>query len=746
MGVLALFTIFGLIAASLYYTKRAAQMAKDKDRKTYRLSFPADLDAERISAWLRSISGTLGKGAMFSGTPSITFELWASNDGLVHRMKVSWKHADYVISQLRSLIPGIRVTPEDTFPRHEWRRAVEVGITKSSRQLRIYSAADSSASILASAQALSPGESLLIQWVVSPAPVRHLPVLNEARTDDVKYSLAGKRTANRDEVKDRRDKLAEPNMLAVLRVAAAANTDERAEHLIDNVRKAFRSHHSPATKFYKRMMTKSQIVERISEARSSLIYPIQLSASELAALVAWPIGNPFIAGLPQSMARHLPATEQVPRDGRVIGRSNFPGSERPLAVSYVDARKHMHVVGPTGVGKTVLLANMMKQDIEQGYGVILIETKGDLFHAALNYVPKERVGDVIVMDINDVSRPVGFNILDQGSPKVVIDEITNLFEYLYQTNSVWTKEVLFHGLHTLATDPKLTFIDLAPLLVPMSQEDGEWRDALIRSLKDQELKNFWQRFDNQPRAAQDRITQPVMDRIWQLNARPELRNIIGQSKSSFTMREVVDGNKILLVNLSGLAGDTASLTGTLLMNALWDAVKTSDGTKTNFLYLDEFQDFLKLPVSPEELLAKARSFGLGAILAHQHTGQLPNELRQAVFANARSKVVFQTSAADAKTMAAEFGASVTPDDFMHLGKYEAIARVATGDGVSQPFSLATLEPARAHGNTGEVKYTSRERYGRAVQEIEQSIAQRRAVSEVTNHRPRPRISGADWGQ
>lgn len=727
--------------------KRNNQRQKDAQRKTYRLAFPSDLDAERVTAWLRSISGTLRYGqSPFSGAPTISFELWANHEGMSHRLKVPWQHADFIISQLRSLVPGIRVTPEESWPQTLWTSAVEVGLSQSNRQLRIYNSADAASSILASLQALSTNESVVIQWVVSPSHPQHLPVHNEAKSTISKPSdLLRSRVAGRDEVNDRRDKLAEPNLMAVLRVGAKANTQERAEHLIHRVRASLASFHSPSSRFTKRMVTKEGLQKRIDTAAGSVMFPMQLSTTELTALLAWPIGNPFVAGLPQSLARHIPVTESVPREGRVIGRSNFPGAERPIALGYIDACKHMHIIGPTGVGKTVLMANMLKQDIEAGHGVVLIESKGDLFHTALDYIPPNRVKDVVVLDVKDTGRPVGFNILNQGDPQVVIDELTNLFEYLYDSNSVWTKEVLYHGLRTLAADPKLSFVDLAFLLCPMTQDDSEWRDALIRSLKDSELKSFWQRFDNQPRATQDRITQPVMDRIWQLNARPELRNIIGQSVSSFQMSDVITNNKILLVNLSGLAGDTASLTGTLLINALWHAVKTTKGAQPNFLYLDEFQSFLRLPVEPEDMLAKSRSFGLGMVLAHQHLGQLPNDLRQAVLANARSKVVFQTSSADAKIMSNEFGNAVVEDDFMHLGKYEAIARVVAGDGMSAPFSMATNEPAKGYGNSSWVRELSRETHGRAVAEVEQDIVNRRKVAKVENNRPRPKLSGEGFG-
>ena len=726
--------------------KHLDQKQRDHNRRTYILSFPNELAAESVTAWIRAISGTLRYGSSrLVGVPTVGFELLATSDGLKHRLMVPWQHADYVISQLRSLVPGIRVTPEENFERPKWTHAVEVGLTHSSRQLRIYSASDMAASLLASVQALAEDEVVLVQWVITPTPPLHKPVYREAKSHHlgVKMVLSGN-LANRDEVNDRRGKLEEPNVMAVLRIASVAGTPVRAEHLVYRVRASLASARSPASRFVKRLVFKAELEQRINNISGVVNFPIQLSAPEIAALIAWPIGNPFVSGLPPMLARHLPPSDLVPKEGRVIGRSNMPGNERPLAVGYTEALKHVHVVGPTGVGKTVLLANMMRQDIAAGHGVILIENKGDLFHAALDYIPPERINDVVVMDVNDVMRPVGFNILNQGNPEVVIDELAMLFDSLYSESKagVWTREVMYHGLRTLVAVPGLSFVDLAALLVPSADETA-WRDSILRSLHDKELRKFWQRFENLPRTSQDRYTQPVMDRIWQLTSRPKLRNIIGQATSSFQMADVVRDNKILLVNLSGIEREAASLTGTLLMNALWHAVKTTPSDMPKFLYLDEFQDFLTLPTAdPEDMLAKARGYKLGMTLAHQHLGQLTPVMKSAVMANARTKVVFQTSADDARAMAREFGKSVDEYDFQHLGRYEAVARVATPDGVSQPMTLTTSEPAKGEGWAKQAKYVSRTTYGRPVQEVEADIEARHSHEKVPRTK-RPKVGSED---
>lgn len=742
--LVALFLLACVPAVGIIVIKKIDQRHRDRQRKTYKLHFPRDLSDAAVVSWIRAVSGTLrARHGRLTGVPTIAFEMWATSTGIQHRIKVPWQHADFIVAQLRSLVPGIRLTPEDEFPRRLWTRAVEVGLTHSSRQLRIFSAADTATTLLASVQALEGDESLLLQWIMTPAVPTQLPVHKEARTHHTSPRVLVTGTlANRDEVKDRRDKLGEPNVQAILRVAAVADTKARADHLLTRVRAALASTRSASVRFTKRRVGMKTLQERIDRTSAPVFFPMQLAAPEIAALLAWPIGNPFVSGLPPVLSRQLPASDQVPKEGKVIGRSNFPGNERKVAIAPEEGRKHMHVVGPTGSGKTVLLANMMRQDIEAGHGVILIENKGDLFDRAVDYVPWGRIEDTIILNVQDTKHPVGFNILSEGDPMVVVDEIVALFEHLYKdSRSVWTREVLYHALRTLVTHPDFTFVDLAPLLVPMTTDEIGWTDQVIRSLKDRELRNFWQRFHNQPRAAQDRITQPVMDRIWQLNARPEIRNIIGQSKSAFRMADVIKDNKILLVNLKGLPRDTASLMGTLLMNAIWHAVKSNLSQTPTFLYLDEFQDFVNLPIEPGDMLAKARGFGLGMTLAHQYLSQLPRELAEAVSANARTKIVFQTSASDAKTFASEFGSSVTTDDFTNLGQYEAIARISTGLGISPPLTFASSEPAPGYQFGREVKARSQRLHGRDATEVEQEIASRRTIAKAPKAK-RPAI-GSD---
>jgi type IV secretory pathway TraG/TraD family ATPase VirD4 len=203
------------------------------------------------------------------------------------------------------------------------------------------------------------------------------------------------------------------------------------------------------------------------------------------------------------------------------------------------------------------------------------------------------------------------------------------------------------------------------------------------------------------------------------------------------MEDVVRDGKILLINLNGvrIGQQTASIIGTLVMNSVWNAVRTTKHEKPVILYMDEFQNFVTMPTSPSEMLAQSRSFGLGMVLAHQHTGQLKNELRDAVLANARSKIVFQTTANDARLMAAEFGSQVRMEDFMNLRHREAISRVTTSTGVSAPFTMRTRNLSKPTSNPRYIRELSRSKYGRPVEIVEQSIEVRRQGTKKPGKRP-----------
>jgi hypothetical protein len=745
--------LLGVIAVRIF---RQPQI--DHDRKTYLLTFPNDLDEQRIVAWLRAVNGLLyHKVGRFTGVQTIAFETWTTDTGIVHRMKVPWQLGDYIAGQLRTLVPGISVEEDDSRPTLAWNRAVELGLTRPSRTLNIPSASDLSASLLSSPGPLNPGETVLVQWIVTPAPHEKPPARDlHSKTDDftIKAMMNGIQIAHHDELEDRRKKLSQPNLQAVGRIAAYAETEPRAFHLVRQANGALLAANSNYTQFDHQASRPEKLIRRINDAASPMFYPAQFNLSELAALLAWPIGSPFVAGLPQGPTRHLYATEDVPRTGIVLGHSNYPGHERPIALGYGHALQHTYYGGSTGTGKSTAMANSFAQVVGAGFGGIVIDASNSdsnesLFSRALSYVPADRLNDVIVMDVNrSRNRPVGFNVLDQGNPRVVVDQITDILGYLYSDmmTGVWRRKLLFHGLYTLAEWPGATFLDLVPLLTPSTQEEKAWSEKVIGSLKDHELKRFWHDWRKLAESERSTYMQPLINRSWQLTSRPEVRNIIGQAQSSFKMEDVLRDNKILLVSLSGLPSETSMLLGTLLVNALWTAAQTMTPEKPNFLYLDEFQLMTRLPMGLDDMLARARKHKLPMVLGTQYLEDLPTELKNAVINNARSRVIFQSSAKEARTWMNEMGKQhVTENDFVRIRKYEAIAQLVTDSGIGTPVTLKSLAPIRTTGVAREAVSMSAERYGRDLKMIETQMIDGRQDAAKPKGK-RPDIGIRKWGK
>lgn len=730
------------------YTK--SQRRLDRDRTAYVVTFPPELDETRVMSWLRSISGALRKQTFGSlGVQSIVFETWATDHGITHRVLVPWQEADYIISQMRTLVPGVSVVPDNERPRPNWTQTAEIGMSKPSRTLSIPNSRDASASVLAAVQALNENEAVVVQWVFAHAEHDYVPEDAPSNEPGLLRRLLGVGGATRDEINDRRAKQSEPNMLSIGRVGAVAETNPRAAHLVDRVTKAFSAFSTAAT--YLKSDRRKLVVDNINEARTPHWLPAQFSLSELSALISWPIGQPFVAGLPRGASRHLFAGEDIPRTGRLLGYSNFPGHERPIALPYHRAVEHFYVGGAIGGGKSTLMANSFAQDVANGYGGIVIdasnsESHESLFYRALNYIPKDRVDDVIVIDVmKDRDKPVGFNVLDQGNPRVVVDQVTELISHLYNdTSGVWVRQLLFHGLYTLSDAGNYALTDLPALLSPKTPDEVVWADEMTRANKNPELKAFWTRWENMPRAEREKATSPLLNRIWQITARSEIANIVGQTNSAFKWSDVLANNKIVLISLIGLPKETASIMGTLIVNALWTAAQTMSPERPNFLYLDEFQLMTRLPMGLEDMLRLARKHGLGVVMGTQYIDDLSQDMKNAIINAVRSRMIFSTSSKEARIWQAEFGRQhVDERDLISLQRYEAIAQISTDAGISNPATLKALPPLATTGVATQALIASAKRYGTPVSQIENEKAGRRKSDKPA--KKRPSIGYQPWG-
>lgn len=717
--------------------KMDSQADLDRRRKTYLITFPAELGAPELLNWLRLVSGSINRKSLLT-IPTIVFETWANDREIVHRLSMPWQDADYIIGQLHAMMPSIGTIPDDSRPQVSWGQAKEFRINRTEHPVVVKDSTAMSTSMLKTLEQLEKSEAAVLQWIISPtkqsAPVQKLTVLE---------ALLGTPPLSNDQVASLKAKQDEPNFIGSFRIGVNAETPGRRHHLISLFSRPLFS----TGRFQKAFsFNERALADAITHAASPFLYNCQVSASELLSFMTWPLGSPYIAGLPSGATRPMPPTEAIPRKGRILGLSTYSGSERPIAMSPKAGSTHVFVGGASGVGKTTLMRNMAKQDMDAGHGVFVLEAKGDLFYDVLDDVPRNRLDEAVIIDFTNGLFPVGFNLLDQGDPRRVIDELVELFQYKYKDNGVWFRELMFHGLMTLATVKGLTFNDLSPLLSPRDAQEKAWADEIMKGVKDRELIKFWQRWNQLKESERAQHAGVVENRIWQIIGRIEPRYLFGQSTSSFQMEDIIRQNKILLVNLSGVPKESAEIVGTLLFNAYWGAAQRVQVEKENYVYLDEFQMFADIPAGFDDVLALARKFKLGMVLATQYVERLPQHLSQAIKANARTKIIFQSNDEGAAIWQREFGSkAIAKSDITNLQAFQAIARINTDSGVSSPVTLKTLPPAQNAGTAKTATLRSNAKYGRRVADIDHQETERRKAA-TTPKAQRPNIGIKPWGK
>jgi hypothetical protein len=662
------------------------------------LRFPRDLDQEGVLAAL----------AAFSGAPSrarIVLELHADHAGIRHRLGVRSCDTESVTATLRAAIPSLRLTPTDwqSPPGHRLLLQTSPALAA----LRTDNLAATSAELLSSLFPLSEGESVCLRWGLRSWPLPPLPVGHYDAQDGRERVV--------------RAKLLEPGMAAVGELLVSAPTRTRRNQLVQRTVSVLWSLRTP----YGRLLPNEYWFGQL--ARLFLQRGRYLSAPEVAAVIGWPIDGPDLPGLELGAAKRLVPSIELPNEGRRLGTSDAPGLNRPVALSEKASTRGLYILGPTGTGKTSLLKGLVHDDLEQGRGLAVVETNGDLIAELVDSVPDSRIDDVILLDPTDATHAVGFNpFAGSPDPSLVADQLGELFQRLWA--EFWgprTAQLTHMGLLTLARRKRATLLDLPRLYL-----DPVFRARLLADLDDPiGLGPDWQWFERLPEREQLTVVSPLLNKVRAFTARPSVRAIVGQFAPQLTMREIIEQKKVLLVNIpKGLIGaETAQLLGCLVLTAIWQAATeraalAPERRHAFGVYVDEVQDFAEAPIPWDEMFAQGRKYGLALTVAHQNLAQLPKELREVVLANARSKAVFGLSAADAKVMAQVFAPSLTADDLQALDPYAVAAQVALDSGgVARPVTLTTPAPLQSLGSAERVRAASRINYARPRATIEEAL-------------------------
>jgi CxxC-x17-CxxC domain-containing protein len=425
--------------------------------------------------------------------------------------------------------------------------------------------------------------------------------------------------------------------------------------------------------------------------------------------------------------------EKPDKDVVYFGRTNFRNTDRLFGIKRKDRRQHMYVIGKTGTGKSVLLHNLIIQDIANGEGLCVVDPHGELVESILRKIPEERIRDVIYFNPADPDFHIGFNVLELPDPKykhLIASGLMGIFTKIWA--GVWSARmeyILNNAILALLDTPGSTLLGINRILV-----DKEYRQKIIANVKDPVVKAFWvHEYEQWKDQFRNEAIAPIQNKVGQFLSTEIIRNIVGQSKSTIDIFNMMNEGKIFLVNVSkGRIGeDNSALLGGMLITSIqlraMERVRIPEDERVDFyLYVDEFQNFAT--DSFANILSEARKYRLNLILAHQYVGQLVTDVstkvRDAIFGNVGTIIVFRVGAADAEFLESEFEPEFGIQDIVNLPNYHIYLKLMVDGVTSRPFSATTLPPFKVESliNTErEIIESSRKRYARPRWEVEKEI-------------------------
>ena len=680
------------------------------------LHLPRPLEVDQVDAMLLRVAAD-------RAAPPLVFEARAEHAQLVqHLVGTPVEHVVWVQRTLRHLLPGLDIDGMDR-PRLPVERSVRVRVRPRTFALSTKRAEITSLSLLSALDGrLEDDERLVVQVVLGRRVMpKHLPKDVPDPTQPWWQLVTQGEVAAAKPVRDQIDtRSGQHGFAAVVRIGVAARTVERRQQLVISVLGALSTAEDRGTY----MDLTFEPAARLNLPRLPWRWPLRLGATELTGLLGWPLGERDLPGVAPLQPRPLRVPEKVNRTERLFAVPGAPGPTSPVGIGARDITAHLLAMGPTGVGKSTVLLNLVAADIATGRPVLVIDPKWQLIRDIIERaIPKGRIDDVVVIDPAETStgKVVGFNPLNVGDrdPDVVIDGLVAVLKEVFHEG--WgprTEDIIHSALLTLARvgatrKTPFTMLDLPRLLA----EEKFRRSVIGEVAADPGLGSFWSSYMAMSPGAQAQAIAAPMNKLRQYLLRPSLRAILGQADPAFRLRDVFRERKVVLVPLNeALIGPiTAQLLGSLIVAETWSATleRASEDNPESMpasVVIDEVQQYLHLPVSIDDALSRSRSYGVGWHLAHQHRAQLPHSTRAAVDSNAKSKIVFQPLDPDDAAAMAKQAPDLQAVDFLSLGQYQAYANLTAGGTPAGWALVRTLPPPELTGLGEQVRARSRERY------------------------------------
>jgi len=470
---------------------------------------------------------------------------------------------------------------------------------------------------------------------------------------------------------------------------------------------------------------------------------IILNTEEMSSVFHFPLPTAETPNILWLTSKQAAAPVNIPTEGIILGHNEYRGVDSPIRMKPKDRQRHMYVIGKSGSGKSVLISNLAKQDIEAGHGVCVVDPHGDLVDTILSYIPENRMEDVIYFDPSDTERPMGLNMLeykDEEQKDFAVQDMMAIFMKLFPPEMIGPmfEHNMRNVMLTLMADKENpgTIID-----IPAMFTNDEFQKYKVSKLKDPIVRSFWEEEMAKTADAQkSEMLGYMVSKVGRFVENEMLRNIIGQQKSAFDVRDVMDNKKILLINLAkGKTGEiNSSLLGLILvskiqMAAMGRADLPEEKRNDFFLYIDEFQNFVTDSIAT--ILSEARKYRLDLIIAHQYIGQLVDnsgstQIRDAVFGNVGTIISFKIGVDDAETLAAEFAPVFNEYDVINIDKYQAYIKLLIDNAAAKPFQMKTYPPPEgSEEKVAKLKEYSRLKYGVEKATIEEELNMRRNLGK-----------------
>jgi len=551
-----------------------------------------------------------------------------------------------------------------------------------------------------------------------------------------------KRVVDDEAVKALQLKVAKPLFEVNLRLIASAGSPFQANDILDGLTAGFSQFGSPMRNDFKIVKPRNPknivnaFIYRMFDDGEKMV----LASEEIASIYHLPISSTETPRVKWLKSKEAPPPDNLPASGLLIGESVFRGQTKPVYITDDDRRRHIYVVGQTGTGKSTLLGNMIIEDIQSGKGVAIIDPHGDLVENALGFVPKERLDDVIYFSPGDLARPLGLNMLDFNADRpeektFIVNEMQSIFNKLFSQETMgpmfeqYMRNALLLMMEDMPNEPT-TLVE-----VPRIFTDSAYRARKLARIHNPVVVDFWEKEAVKAggEASLANMTPYITSKFNNFISNDYMRPIIGQPKSAFNFRDVMDNKKILLVNLSkGKIGDINAgllgmvITGKILMAALSRVDIADANSRPDFnLYIDEFQNFTTDSIAT--ILSEARKYRLNLTMAHQFIAQLEDKIKDAVFGNVGSELVFRVGVQDAEFLVKQFEPAFNQNDLINIDNLNAYAKILINGQTSKPFNLKVGTASWNGGNkelAEKLKEYSRMKYGQDRQTIEDDIFKR----------------------